>query len=135
MYVAVTRARKRLYLTLAQSRMLHGQTRYAMRSRFFDEIPEALLKWLTPRAQPGFGAGRYYSASTPVSAPSAPVPPQKNRDLAGFRIGQLVRHAKFGEGVIVSAEGSGQDAKLQINFGSAGVKWLLLSLAKLDPIG
>src|SRR5690606_18260504 len=49
MYVAITRARERLYLTLAQSRMLHGQTRYAMRSRFLDEIPDEHLKWLTPR--------------------------------------------------------------------------------------
>src|SRR5690606_6657425 len=50
MYVAITRARQRLYLTLAQSRMLHGQTRYALRSRFLDEIPDAHLKWLTPKA-------------------------------------------------------------------------------------
>src|SRR3546814_9037372 len=49
MYVAITRARERLYLTLAQSRMLHGQTRYAMRSRFLDEIPDEHLKWLTPK--------------------------------------------------------------------------------------
>ncbi|MDQ7989478.1 MAG: 3'-5' exonuclease [Candidatus Dactylopiibacterium sp.] len=141
MYVAVTRARKRLYLTLAQSRMLHGQTRYGMRSRFFDEIPENLLKWLTPRVQPSLGGGRYYSPGT--AAPTPPrnasygggaVPAQKSRDLGGLRIGQLVRHARFGDGVIVSAEGSGPDAKVQINFGSAGVKWLLLGLAKLEAV-
>ncbi|WP_241121505.1 UvrD-helicase domain-containing protein, partial [Achromobacter xylosoxidans] len=50
MYVAITRARQRLYISLAQSRMLHGQTRYAMRSRFLDEIPEQHLKWLSPKA-------------------------------------------------------------------------------------
>jgi DNA helicase-2/ATP-dependent DNA helicase PcrA len=49
MYVAITRARERLYFSLAQSRMLHGQTRYAMRSRFLSEIPEEHLKWLTPK--------------------------------------------------------------------------------------
>ena len=130
MYVAVTRARKRLYLTLAQSRMLHGQTRYSLKSRFIDEIPPQLIKWLTPRQ----AAARYYEPSqesahrTPPRASSAP-----SRDLGGFRIGQLVRHAKFGEGVIVSAEGSGGDAKVQINFGGAhGIKWLMLAMAKLE---
>jgi len=130
MYVAVTRARKRLYLTLAQSRMLHGQTRYSLKSRFIDEIPPQLIKWLTPRQS----APRYYEPSqesahrTPPRSAAAP-----SRDLAGFRIGQLVRHAKFGEGVIVSAEGSGGDAKVQINFGGAhGIKWLMLAMAKLE---
>ncbi|WP_374604616.1 UvrD-helicase domain-containing protein [Niveibacterium sp.] len=130
MYVAVTRARKRLYLTLAQSRMLHGQTRYSLKSRFIDEIPPQLIKWLTPRQ----AAARYYEPSqesahrTPPRASSVP-----SRDLGGFRIGQLVRHAKFGEGVIVSAEGSGGDAKVQINFGGAhGIKWLMLAMAKLE---
>ena len=56
MYVAITRARKRLYLTFSQTRMLHGQTRYHIKSRFFDELPEAALKWLSPRNQ-GFGSG------------------------------------------------------------------------------
>jgi DNA helicase-2/ATP-dependent DNA helicase PcrA len=56
MYVAITRARKRLYLSFSQTRMLHGQTRYNVKSRFFDELPEGALKWLTPRQQ-GFGSG------------------------------------------------------------------------------
>jgi DNA helicase-2/ATP-dependent DNA helicase PcrA len=49
MYVAITRARKRLYLSHSQTRMLHGQTRYNLKSRFFEELPEACLKWLTPQ--------------------------------------------------------------------------------------
>lgn len=130
MYVAVTRARKRLYLSLAQSRMLHGQTRYAVKSRFFDEIPEGLLKWLTPRIQQGFG--QHYTPSR-QDAFSAPATRQPSRDLSGFRIGQQVRHAKFGSGVIVSAEGSGADARVQVNFGAGGgMKWLALSVAKLE---
>jgi DNA helicase-2/ATP-dependent DNA helicase PcrA len=56
MYVAITRARQRLYLSFSQTRMLHGQTRYNVKSRFFDELPEGALKWLTPRQQ-GFGSG------------------------------------------------------------------------------
>ncbi len=129
MYVAVTRARKRLYLSLAQSRMLHGQTRYSIKSRFIDEIPPPLVKWLTPRVSAG--NARYYEPSItarPVARPAA----SQTRDFGGFRIGQLVRHAKFGDGVIVSAEGSGADAKVQINFGAAGMKWLMLAMAKLE---
>jgi DNA helicase-2/ATP-dependent DNA helicase PcrA len=133
MYVAVTRARQRLYISLAQSRMLHGQTRYCMRSRFLDEIPVGLTKWLTPQhsgsrlqgSAQGFGA-------TPRRASS--VPAQGGRDLGGLRIGQAVQHARFGVGTIVAAEGSGADARIQINFGPNGMKWLLLGVAKLDPV-
>ena len=56
MYVAITRARKRLYLSFSQTRMLHGQTRYNVKSRFVDELPEAALRWISPRGQ-GFGSG------------------------------------------------------------------------------
>ena len=131
MYVAITRARKRLNFSFAQSRMLHGQTRYAFKSRFLDEIPEKLLKWLTPRSTPVFATAR----QTASAAPSANAYPRNpGRDLGGWRIGQRVSHARFGEGIIVSAEGSGQDAKLQINFGAAGMKWLLMSVAKLEAL-
>jgi DNA helicase II / ATP-dependent DNA helicase PcrA len=61
MYVAITRARKRLYMSLSQTRMLHGQTRYNLKSRFLEELPEAALKWITPKnqgfANPGYGMG------------------------------------------------------------------------------
>ncbi|MEZ5626513.1 MAG: 3'-5' exonuclease [Rhodocyclaceae bacterium] len=136
MYVAVTRARQRLYVSLAQSRMLHGQTRYNMRSRFLEEIPDTLTKWLTPRTSGGAVAARpaYFSPSSP-SAPRRPALAGRapDRDLGGLRIGQSVTHARFGLGTIVAAEGSGSDARVQINFGRQGVKWLLLSVAKLDP--
>jgi DNA helicase-2/ATP-dependent DNA helicase PcrA len=127
MYVAVTRARRRLYLTYAQMRMLHGQTRYGLPSRFIDEIPEALVKRLTPKASRyGFDGGM--AAAAPTRAPAS------SRAGAGLRIGQNVRHAKFGLGVIVNAEGSGQDARVQVNFGDAGMKWLALSVAKLEVV-
>lgn len=131
MYVAVTRARRRLYLSLAQNRMLHGQTRYATRSRFLDEIPEELLKWLTPRVQ---SWGNTYRDQT-ASATQTPVKKRTTLDLGGFRIGQLVRHAKFGEGVIIAAQGSGEEAKVQINFGAGvGLKLLMLRMAKLEAV-
>ncbi|WP_288023573.1 UvrD-helicase domain-containing protein [Thauera sp.] len=139
MYVAVTRARERLYLSFAQSRMLHGQTRYNLRSRFLEEIPAELTKWLTPPssrsvqggASGGMGGG-YFKPSATAQVARAPRPSFATLPN-GLRIGQAVSHAKFGQGVIVAAEGSGADAKVQINFGPAGVKWLLLGVAKLDP--
>jgi DNA helicase II / ATP-dependent DNA helicase PcrA len=123
MYVAITRARARLYLSFAQTRMLHGQTRYNVASRFLDEIPAGDLKWLTPRLRGG--AMEDVAWAAPKKAPQSRVPGH------GFRIGQSVRHPKFGQGVIVDSEGSGTDARLQINFGKQGMKWLALEYAKL----
>ena len=126
MYVAVTRARQRLYLSFAQTRMLHGQTRYNLPSRFLDEVPEDLVKWLTPRA--GKGGFAVPSAPTYSSTPRR----SESAGGSGFRIGQSVMHPKFGLGIIVNAEGSGTDARVQVNFGNAGMKWLALSVAKLE---
>jgi DNA helicase-2/ATP-dependent DNA helicase PcrA len=145
MYVAITRARKRLYLSFSQTRMLHGQTRYHVKSRFLDELPEQHLKWLTPKSQ-GFGSGyvREYQAAWArgsglgsvvgagrVESPTAPAYVPKTPPSHGFRSGQGVFHNKFGEGVIVTLEGSGDDARAQVNFGRHGTKWLQLSIAKL----
>lgn len=139
MYVAVTRARERLYLSFAQSRMLHGQTRYNLRSRFLEEIPVGLTKWLTPPnprtatgGATGGAGGTYFTASSRPTVPREPRPSFATLP-GGLRIGQLVTHAKFGQGVIVAAEGGGSDARVQVNFGTAGVKWLLLTVAKLTP--
>ena len=136
MYVAVTRARQRLYLSFAQTRMLHGQTRYNLPSRFLDEVPEELVKWLTPRAGKGgfavqdAGSRAYGAAGVPTYA-TAPRRSESS-GAGGFRIGQSVAHPKFGLGVIVNAEGGGTDARVQVNFGVAGMKWLALSVAKLE---
>jgi len=127
MYVAVTRARQRLYLSHAQTRMLHGQTRYCLPSAFLEELPEALLRKVN-RAPA-------YTASAPSRAAPAPLSAHSGQSSAnGLRVGQNVQHAKFGTGVIVSAEGRGPDARVQVNFGSAGMKWLALEYAKLTPI-
>jgi DNA helicase-2/ATP-dependent DNA helicase PcrA len=134
MYVAVTRARQRLYLSFAQTRMLHGQTRYNLPSRFLDEVPGELVKWLTPRA----GKGGFAVPSAPARCvPSGTFhggTPRRSESQggSGFRIGQSVMHAKFGLGVIINAEGGGTDARVQVNFGVAGMKWLALSVAKLE---
>jgi DNA helicase-2/ATP-dependent DNA helicase PcrA len=110
--------------------MLHGQTRYNIPSRFLEEIPQQLLKWLTPRF-----SRKEALRSGGWSAPPAPKPPSagRPRDVGGFRIGQSVTHPKFGPGVIIDAEGQGTDARVQVNFGPTGVKWLAVAVAKLQP--
>ncbi len=139
MYVAVTRARQRLYLSFTQSRMLHGQIRYNLRSRFLEEIPAALTKWLTPpnprRSFVAEPSPRYFNpaAGRPAASAMPAPPPMKSRDLGGLTIGQAVSHIRFGEGVIVAAEGSGSDARVQVRFADAGTKWLMLAVAKLTP--
>jgi DNA helicase-2/ATP-dependent DNA helicase PcrA len=133
MYVAITRARKRLYMSFAQTRMLHGQTRYNMKSRFFDELPEDSLKWLSPKVQSHwFGQSQQKAAW--VDSPevgSNQIASKMNRDV-GWRVGENVRHAKFGDGVIVNIEGSGTQARAHINFGRNGMKLLDLGIAKLE---
>ena len=131
MYVAITRARHRLYLSFAQTRMLHGQTRYNLPSRFLDELPAGLLKWLTPRAGKANPMGRW--AEEPSASYAATPSPRNRGDGGRWFVGQSVKHAKFGLGVIVNAEGGGSDARVQINFGNQGMKWLSLTVAKLEP--
>jgi DNA helicase II / ATP-dependent DNA helicase PcrA len=128
MYVALTRARRRLYLSLAQSRMLHGQTRYNVASRFFHEIPEGLLRRINARP-------RYQETSARAAAGRPAQSLILNPESSSpWRIGQSVSHARFGTGVIVSAEGRGAEARVQVNFRSDGLKWLMLNIAKLTPV-
>nr|MCU0943594.1 ATP-binding domain-containing protein [Hydrogenophaga sp.] len=147
MYVAITRARKRLYLSHSQTRLLHGQTRYNLKSRFFDELPEQCLKWLTP-SQPsawggmgsaGWGGHRAMAQPSPQpawssgwKAATAPAP-EPDRGTA-IKAGMAVFHNKFGEGKVLAVEGAGDDARAQVNFSRHGTKWLALSVAKLTPI-
>lgn len=138
MYVALTRARRRLYLSLAQSRMLHGQTRYNVASRFFREIPENLMQRMNPRFRtqdPGFGIrDSGFGAQTAGLGVLNTKPSTLNSDSATpWRIGQNVVHPKFGAGVIVSAEGRGAEARVQVNFRDTGLKWLMLEYASLAP--
>ena len=156
MYVAITRARKRLYLSHSQTRMLHGQTRYNLKSRFFDELPERCLKWITPKTT-GFGTGvgsgmnvggwNNTPAQTRQARPawgqsslstetykSPPVPVQKAAPEHGITAGKQVFHTKFGEGKVLAVEGTGADARAQVNFPRHGVKWLALSVAKLTLV-
>ena len=148
MYVAITRARQRLYISLAQSRMLHGQTRYAMRSRFLDEIPEQHLKWLSPKAGlapvsatgAGWGGGNRGDAFG--RKPTNTIAPRQPRGITAgvtvgdkqYRVGQGVHHARFGDGTIIGLSGAGQDAQAEIQFRDVGAKTLALGIAKLDIV-
>jgi DNA helicase-2/ATP-dependent DNA helicase PcrA len=169
MYVAITRARKRLYLSYAGSRMLHGQPRYGIVSRFVEEIPPQLCKWIVlPEGRghtlfagtgsagrqggvsPGpahfaSGGGHAHWTSGGGRAPQAdrsryPAAPQRagfemqRPDEQPFAIGQSVRHAKFGEGVVLNFEGRGLDARVQVRFAGEGTKWLALQYAKLTAL-
>ncbi len=124
-YVAITRARRRLYLTHAQSRILHGQLRYNIASRFLDELPGGLVRWLSPPRADALPVREADQASGAARRDALAERP-------GWRIGQSVHHAKFGLGVIIDAEGRGSDARVQVNFRDAGVKWLALEYAKLQ---
>jgi DNA helicase II / ATP-dependent DNA helicase PcrA len=124
MYVALTRARQRLYVSCAQTRMLHGQTRYCVPSSFLEEIPEQLLLKLNKKAESASAVPAFGSFGGGYAEPAS----------GGLRIGQTVEHAKFGIGVIVSTEGRGADARVQVNFGGSGMKWLALEYAKLTPV-
>lgn len=161
MYVAITRARRRLYLSHAQTRMLHGQTRDNVPSRFLDELPESSLKWITPKqaarsgggwsarsgGSPRYGAGgaaAYGGASSGkgwaagAGMGAAAVAKGASTSVVagahGLRVGMGVFHAKFGEGKVLTLEGQGDDARAQIHFPRHGTKWLALSVAKLVPL-
>ncbi len=129
MYVAITRARRRLHLTHAQTRMLHGQPRYGLPSRFLTEIPEPLIRSSrSPRkASPGGFAVR-------SSAPATPPPPPSVRASLPYRIGSRVAHPRYGEGVVAGYQGQGAEQEIRINFPRAGEKWFLLEYVKLSPL-
>jgi DNA helicase II / ATP-dependent DNA helicase PcrA len=126
MYVALTRARRRLYLSFAQSRMLHGQTRYGIASRFFHEIPETLMRRVDASV-------RFRASSFESTQDNLKLATRNSQLPMPWRVGQGVVHPSFGAGVIVGTEGRGADARVQVNFRNGGLKWLMLEYAKLAP--
>ncbi len=126
-YVGMTRAMRQLYLTYAETRRLHGSETRNRNSRFVDELPPELIEEIRLRA--GL-AGTFGSFRQP-DQPSGQEPGQADGAL---RCGQRVLHAKFGEGVVLHCEGAGERARVQVNFSSAGEKWLMLGYANLQPL-
>jgi DNA helicase-2/ATP-dependent DNA helicase PcrA len=116
-YVGITRARRHLYLTYAEQRRLHGVETFATPSRFLREIPAELVEEVRPAMV----------VARPLFRRSADTGP-----ATGIRLGQRVRHGKFGEGVVLNSEGSGAHARVQVNFERAGTKWLVVAYANLE---
>ncbi|MGB0132991.1 DNA helicase II [Dokdonella sp.] len=120
-YVGITRAREHLLLCYAETRRMHGMEMYGRPSRFLGEIPAALLKEIRPRVQ--------VSRSMPAAS-HASLGEQNH----GLKLGQRVSHSNFGEGVVVDYEGTGAHTRVQVNFESAGQKWLVLAYANLSAV-
>lgn len=120
-YVGITRARQQLVLSHAETRRLYGREIYCIPSRFVNEIPTEHLNPIR---------------STMVSQYDHHYKPKKTaftqtEDLA-FKIGQTVRHPKFGAGIVLGCEGQGNNLRVQVNFEEAGNKWLVLAYANLS---
>ena len=127
-YVGITRAMQHLVISYAETRRLYGTETYNKVSRFVREIPPALVQEvrLSNSVSLPFGGGSE-RGGLHNSFATAAVPDTE------FRLGQAVRHALFGEGTILNFEGSGAQARVQVNF-DEGSKWLMLGYAKLEPL-
>jgi len=123
-YVGITRARERLVLCYAESRRQYGSETLSRPSRFLDELPAHLLTEVRPRAK----------ISRPVYTTRASRGHADLDDTLPVKLGQRVRHASFGEGVVVSAEGSGAHTRIQVNFADTGPKWLVAAYANLTAL-
>jgi DNA helicase-2/ATP-dependent DNA helicase PcrA len=160
-YVGITRAQERLYLTHAWSRTLFGQESYNPPSRFLGEIPRELLdvresEGAMPRRRPRYGerrsAGQGGRGHTVIGLPgasgavqvdggavttwSAPKPAGPvAREVPSIREGDTVLHERFGEGVVLSISGRGEDAEARVAFSESGEKSLLLAYAPLTKVG
>ena len=130
MYVAITRARKRLYLTMAEQRLLHGQTHFALPSRFVDEIPEEVLQYLSAHRNSLIARQQSTQRTNPFHSRSKLAETQESTDFDGFQLGQNVYHERFGTGVIIDAARKAEGARLTINFGKQGIKELDTVFAK-----
>ena len=124
-YVGITRAKQTLYVTYAEQRRLHGMDSFSQPSRFISEIPDEYVEEIRPRVQVSRPVHTGHSAGAGSRRKSADAE-------IGIRLGQRVRHGKFGDGVILNYEGQGAHARVEVNFETAGTKWLVLSYANLD---
>jgi len=123
-YVGITRAMEKLYITHAESRRLHGSDTFNPPSRFLREIPKALINEIRPRAQTNIPYNRKDFTETKFEF----------EEEIGIALGQRVAHKTFGEGVVLNYEGSGEAARVQINFSKAGTKWLVMAYANLEKL-
>ena len=120
-YVGITRAMQKLYFTYAQTRRLYGKETYHARSRFIKELPPELLEEI--RMKTSVNPTLVYNKTFVQASSSMP-----------FKLGQIVEHGSFGQGVVLNYEGRGENTRVQIKFKTVGTKWLMLSKAHLDDI-
>jgi DNA helicase II / ATP-dependent DNA helicase PcrA len=125
-YVGITRAMRRLYLTYAEQRRLHGVDQYGTPSRFIAEVPAELVEEVRPRVQ--VSRPVYQGRGKPAAVYEEP------QQSSGMRLGQRVRHGRFGEGVILRLDGHGQGAQVEVNFERLGRKVLMLAYANLEAL-
>ena len=123
-YVAITRAMEKLYITHAESRRLHGTDTFNPPSRFLREIPKELIDEIRPRAQTNIPYNRKGFNETKMEF----------EEEIGIALGQKVKHKKFGEGIVLNYEGSGDSARVQVNFDESGTKWLVMAYANLEKL-
>jgi DNA helicase-2/ATP-dependent DNA helicase PcrA len=154
-YVGTTRAMRHLYITYAEQRRMHGIDSYGQASRFIQEIPEELVEEVRPRIQMqraayaggghsngqtgGYGGGhggRYAGGSggrtgAATSGGTRMGTTPREEAAPGIKLGARVKHAKFGDGIVLNIEGQGPHARIQVNFEARGTKWLMLAFANL----
>lgn len=136
-YVGITRAREKLYLTYAKSRMLFGNTTYTRHSRFIDEIPPDLLDYPESRSynnNSGYRLTNQATESNMWKQRTASFTQAQEIEPFDIEVGARVLHKKFGEGTVVKKEPEGSDYKLEINFDAYGMKRLMASFAKLKRL-
>jgi DNA helicase-2/ATP-dependent DNA helicase PcrA len=129
-YVGMTRAMQQLYFTYAEQRRLHGVDSYNSPSRFIQEIPPAMIEEVRPRIRVTHAPPTDTAASGGRRALGRGALMETISD--GMRLGTRVRHGKFGEGVVLTVEGQGPHARVQVNFEQQGSKWLMLQYANLE---
>jgi len=125
-YVAITRAREKVYLIYARQRNLFGRRSYNMPSRFLEEIPSAL--WEEYKSEAGFYKTTWSGAPFAGQKGTAP------KEIGLFLLGDKVEHSKWGQGVVVGAKGKGEDTELQVAFPGQGIKTLLARFAPLRKV-
>jgi len=131
-YVGTTRAMRQLYVTYAEQRRMHGVDSYGAPSRFIAEIPAELVEEVRPRVQVSRPA--YAPAPRAPSPASSPGARYLDDGPGSLRLGQRVRHQKFGDGVVLNVEGQGSNARVQVNFERQGTKWLMMGYANLEVV-
>jgi len=123
-YVGITRAEKKLYLSMAEQRRMYGRDQYNPPSKFVGELPSALLDEIRPRM----------NVSVPVYESTRFQPVEQESQYGGIQIGQLVEHGKYGAGMVISFEGGGKNARVHVNFEDVGTKCLIMAYANLTPM-